>query len=809
MLAAALGLVGVVSITLFLGSIGGDGYPTPITVDGQTINFTWTDDNMGENLHIFTDKRDYNDGLSHAVVYVAVANRSNRNQSVELQAFFRDGSKRIKDVSVLTNVTQNIDEPVYTEQCSTQGTTTTCGQVQTGTTTRQVTKAMWAPLSLVERTAEEITKEDSLVSPGTRKTVENFIGSTKTIAFPINRNEVVYYKVFVEFPAKAQDNFYFEAIGSDGAYGHLDPWFNSSWLYRVKVEVAPSKVGTTSAITNFPVYVNLANLPEHFAQNVGPSGRDIRVTESDGSTETAFELVYISTSTQTWVTETFEVIGTTTWTAPSHVTSAIINVWGGGGGSGDGLNTGGGGGGGGAFASTTLTINPGSTYTLYVASGGGRGPTGFSGSSSPPSYFLGSSTVLAAGGQGGQYGSAVNPAGGAGGSTANSIGSTTFAGGAGASGNNTGDLGGGGGAAAGTSTTGAAGSGVTPGAASQGGGVGGRGAADGQAGSAGGFPGGGAGGGESQGGVGGRGLITITYATTSRVVGEGELHLLADSLSTTSTSTFYIYYGNPSASTYSATSTYGRNKVWASTYQNVWHGQHTSGNLTDSTAQSLTLINTTGKSYARSLLGSGIDFGPDTRNTTEFTTTTVRSTLGNLTFSMWFKHNASVLASFNPSLFQLPYKNAAGDSIQVYPFEENGTTSLRIMRRTATDVVASTTYAAAPWQWYHVAVVYNNSTNRLFGYLNGNDFITTNVSSSGTFNSASYPVSLGGSFTANNAIGLVDEVRVSTTTLSQAWLLTEYNNQSSPSTFYLIGAVESETATGGGAQVVNDIIWFE
>jgi hypothetical protein len=42
--------------------------------------------------------------------------------------------------------------------------------------------------------------------------------------------------------------------------------------------------------------------------------------------------------------------------------------------------------------------------------------------------------------------------------------------------------------------------------------------------------------------------------------------------------------------------------------------------------------------------------------------------------------------------------------------------------------------------------------------------------------------------------GLLDEVRISTTVRSADWVATEYNNQSSPSTFYTVGAA----VTGGG-----------
>ncbi len=76
-------------------------------------------------------------------------------------------------------------------------------------------------------------------------------------------------------------------------------WLHRSYEYRVLLEIVPSKVGTTSAITNFPVYVNLADLPSGFWSNVQSDGDDIRVTQSDGETETPFEVVNINTASST------------------------------------------------------------------------------------------------------------------------------------------------------------------------------------------------------------------------------------------------------------------------------------------------------------------------------------------------------------------------------------------------------------------------------------------------------------------------------------------------------------------------------
>lgn len=76
-------------------------------------------------------------------------------------------------------------------------------------------------------------------------------------------------------------------------------WFSGNWDYRVKVEIAPDKVGSSTAVTSFPVYLDLVSLPTDFWTNIQEDGDDIRIVENDEVTETAFELVSIATTTKT------------------------------------------------------------------------------------------------------------------------------------------------------------------------------------------------------------------------------------------------------------------------------------------------------------------------------------------------------------------------------------------------------------------------------------------------------------------------------------------------------------------------------
>jgi len=76
-----------------------------------------------------------------------------------------------------------------------------------------------------------------------------------------------------------------------------DDWLNESWRRRIKITIDHTLV--KEDVVDFPVYVNLGNLPQGFFNNVKSSGGDIRVTKADGMTELPFDLVSIDTSTRT------------------------------------------------------------------------------------------------------------------------------------------------------------------------------------------------------------------------------------------------------------------------------------------------------------------------------------------------------------------------------------------------------------------------------------------------------------------------------------------------------------------------------
>lgn len=216
--------------------------------------------------------------------------------------------------------------------------------------------------------------------------------------------------------------------------------------------------------------------------------------------------------------QTYSTAGTYTWTCPPGTTSIQVDAWGGGGaGGGTGatggtIRTGGGGGGGAYTKNASVSVTPGTSYTIVVGAGG-TAVSANNGNNGNSSTFA-TNLVVANGGNGG--GSTNNGTGGASG-----LGGTggTFSGGNGAAGLGTNAGSGGGGSSAGTGANGNNGSVTAGGIAPTGGSAGAAGVSSNGVGTAAsGFSGGGsgsyAGTGSAvarAGGAGAAGKVIITY----------------------------------------------------------------------------------------------------------------------------------------------------------------------------------------------------------------------------------------------------------------------------------------------------------
>ncbi len=244
---------------------------------------------------------------------------------------------------------------------------------------------------------------------------------------------------------------------ANGFYGKIDPG-----LYlgiQSQPQIAAANINDTVKAIVFDVDVkkgDTLNLSYSFvAPSVSPQFYTLGPLSFAENNEVVFQEARVWQIAADQTTETFT--ASTTWVAPTGVTSVTAEVWGGGGGGG-GQNLasdGGGGGGGGAYSKqTAITVTPGNSYTVTVGALGAGGTSGCGGTGGDSS-FVNTSTVLAKGGVGGCNSTGTPPAGGLGGAAASGVGGTKFDGGQGEIGkNNATGVGGYGGSSAGTAAVG-------------------------------------------------------------------------------------------------------------------------------------------------------------------------------------------------------------------------------------------------------------------------------------------------------------------------------------------------------------------
>ena len=210
------GIIALSLITLgalWWGSLGEQklgGAPT-LSIDGRRVLFEWTDDNVGEDLIIYSSVKDFS-GLGTAVAYFAVQNNSGQNQNINL--VFSTG-KIVPNAIYIYSGEETVEEtkPIFIE--TEENTATGTRKIFTeGTKKTKTTKTIWNPLTKTEPKRE---------GDYPFKDVE---GSQKgASAISSTDGQWTYFKV--EFSTSKfgtlNEEFYVEAFGSLGAYGHLDP----------------------------------------------------------------------------------------------------------------------------------------------------------------------------------------------------------------------------------------------------------------------------------------------------------------------------------------------------------------------------------------------------------------------------------------------------------------------------------------------------------------------------------------------------------------------------------------------------------
>jgi hypothetical protein len=257
------------------------------------------------------------------------------------------------------------------------------------------------------------------------------------------------------------------------------------------------------------------------------------------------------------------------------------------------------------------------------------------------------------------------------------------------------------------------------------------------------------------------------------------------SVSSSTDTVFYIYYGNSLA-----TNQENPTGVWTSDYTLVLHLDETTGNHTDSTSYASDAEPLGGVNQSAVGKIDGADFFDGVNDVVQVEHREGLAEFNvSFTVSCWFylESNSTTKTLLNK------YNTTGADRawyVQYRPFatvqialvgSEDGTTTQQWW----------TAYTPANKTWYHLAVVWQADTAPTF-YINGAQSATSGIGTiSNIHNNTATPLYIGDNYASDEFHGILDEVRITNGTRSADWISASYRNQDSPQTFYSVGSEET------------------
>ena len=266
----------------------------------------------------------------------------------------------------------------------------------------------------------------------------------------------------------------------------------------------------------------------------------------------------------------------------------------------------------------------------------------------------------------------------------------------------------------------------------------------------------------------------ITYTATT---GEYLAWVRIPSLASATNTQTWMYYGNNTIITDPST-----DGTWSSDYLAVWH--------LDDDFLDATTNNNDGTNMGTSDVAGQIADGQDFERTEgdRIEVSSFNITGSELTLSAWI--NAESFGISDARIISKANGTASGSHWWMLSTVSSGGMKLRFRLKTGS---STTTFipgssGLVTGSWFYVTAVYDGSNMIL--YENGSSVGST--AKTGTIATTNLPIGIGDQPTGASAgtkefDGVIDEVRVLTAARSAGWLLTEYNNQNDPSTFYTVG----------------------
>lgn len=286
----------------------------------------------------------------------------------------------------------------------------------------------------------------------------------------------------------------------------------------------------------------------------------------------------------------------------------------------------------------------------------------------------------------------------------------------------------------------------------------------------------------------GDGISKIPYERELFTKSTGALVAWVNVPSVSAGTVIYLYYGNPGATDQQAAAS-----VWDANYKGVWHMKEATGsNLADASSTGWTETQVASPVQTPGQIGGSLNFNGTTQYATHVNGASPFRYSGAITYSFW----ANMPSGGGGNVMGVDCSGGQGyGGVSLY------LTSLGFTWTPTTpgtdDGINSSALSLTAGQWAHIVVTIDFSGQTKHFYVNGSE-VSTSFSPSTPSNwnpSTSYSGTLNdeiGSRTINATRGYfkgtLDEVRVSNIIRSADWVKTEFNNQSSPTTFYLVGS---------------------